>query len=62
MKNKVLSRICAVASAAAFLALLVVADSMDAGAVKTLAGAVLASLCAIGFGGFAFLGYVFNNI
>lgn len=62
MKNKRLSAVCVLASLMCFLALLVLADSMDAGSVKIATGAVLALLGVTGFAGFAFLGYVFNNI
>ena len=62
MKNKTISRVCVLASLVCFLALLVLADSMDAGSVKIATGAVLALLGVTGFAGFAFLGYVFNNI
>ena len=62
MKNKRLSAVCVLASLVCFLALCVLADSMDAGSVKIATGAVLALLSVTGFAGFAFLGYVFNNI
>lgn len=62
MKNKTISRICVLASLVCFLALLVLADSMDAGSVKIATGAVLALLGVTGFAGFAFLAYVLKNI